>query len=325
MAQYLALDLGGTFTKYALMREDGVFLEKGQIPSACDSIEHMLEGIAGVGEKYRGQYEGAAVSIPGRIDTQNGIAHTGGAFTFLKDTPVAQLLEERLKVPATIANDGKCAANAELWKGALQGVQSGVVIVLGTGTGGGIILDGKVWMGHTFGAGELSWLITDFAAFSHGTGTDANPLYFLWAGYLSVTGLLLHYRAHKGIAPEVPLDGFAFFSAYDAGEREAVEALHEFGRSATAGIFTIQSILDVERIAIGGGISARPEVTETIRQAVEQRFAEVPKAQPFLPPPFGKPEIVPCRFGNDANLIGALSFHLQRISSGRSSETNAAF
>lgn len=80
----------------------------------------------------------------------------------------------------------------------------------------------------------------------------------------------------------------------------------EFGRYTAAGIYGIQAVLDLERFAIGGGISARPEVTEKIRQCVDRQFERIPFT------PFGKPEIVTCRYGNDANLIGALSFHLER-------------
>ena len=65
MKQYLVLDIGGTFIKYALMGEDGSFLENGKVPSPMDSLESLLDAVAAVGEKFRGRYEGAAVSMPG--------------------------------------------------------------------------------------------------------------------------------------------------------------------------------------------------------------------------------------------------------------------
>ena len=94
------------------------------------------------------------------------------------------------------------------------------------------------------------------------------------------------------------------FVGYDAGEPEARAALEEFGRYAAAGIYTIQSVLDSQRIAIGGGISARPEIVQEIARAVDRQYAAISFTA------FGKPEIVRCQFGNDANLIGALAFHL---------------
>lgn len=85
----------------------------------------------------------------------------------------------------------------------------------------------------------------------------------------------------------------------------ADQVLREFGKQAAAGIFAMQSVLDLERYAIGGGISARPETTQIISDEVDELFDS---CADFLP--FGKPQVVTCAFGNEANLIGALAFHL---------------
>ena len=98
------------------------------------------------------------------------------------------------------------------------------------------------------------------------------------------------------------------FDAYEAGDPIAKDVLKTFGEEAAAGICSLQSVLDLERYAIGGGISARPETTQIIKDAVDALF------DPYLDfLPYGKPEIVTCKFGNEANLIGALAFHLKRI------------
>ena len=305
MKQYLVLDIGGTFIKYALMGEDGSFLENGKVPSPMDSLESLLDAVAAVGEKFRGRYEGAAVSMPGRIDIRTGVAHTGGAFDFIQDTPAGQLFAGRLGCPVTVANDAKCAANAEAWTGALAGTANGAVLVLGTGTGGGIVLNHRIWMGRTFAAGELSFLPVQFAGFGqtpldgvHSGGVDR-----FWSVHASATGLLLAYARRKNI-PMEGLDGLQFFAAYDAGEPEAAAALAEFGEMTAAGIYAVQSVLDLERYAIGGGISARPEVTDIIRAKLDTIYESIHFTA------FGKPEIVRCRYGNDANLIGALRFLL---------------
>ena len=80
------------------------------------------------------------------------------------EQPFAALLEQQLGVPVTIANDGKCAAAAEAWTGSLAGVDNGLVLVLGTGIGGGIILNGKVYMGSHSAAGEVSNLVTELGS-----------------------------------------------------------------------------------------------------------------------------------------------------------------
>ena len=304
MQRYLVLDIGGTFIKYALMERDGSIVEQGKVPSPLEGMDALLAAIAPLGAKFAGQYAGAAVSIPGRIDTARGVAHTGGIFAFIKDAPVGRLLTDCLHAPATIANDGKCAVRAEAWNGALADVENGAVIVLGTGTGGGLLLGRRVWMGSSYAAGELSVLGMDFDKMARGC-TDVTALNdAMWSSWMSAKGLLSHYEQRKGL-PEGSVDGFAFFDAYEAGEPEAAETLRTFGEMAAAGIYSLQAVLDLQRIAIGGGISARPEVTRVIRDAVERQFASVP----FTPMP--APEIVTCRYGNDANLLGALQFHLE--------------
>ncbi len=305
MKTYLVLDFGGTYTKYALMDEQGAFLNQGKVPSACESLEQMLASVAPLKDQFSGQYNGVAVSMPGRIDTHNGIAHTGGSFTFISNTPIQAKLEQLFDAPVTIANDGKCAASAEAWNGALSDVEDGVVIVLGTGTGGGVVLNHRVRMGKTFGAGELSAFAVNLDALANGISYLGDNPGAIWADYMSATGLLTLYGKEKGLPGMVPgMDGIAFFEEYDRGDADAIAALISFGRYAAAGIYSIQAVLDVERVAIGGGISARHEIVDTIREAVDRQFASIPFT------PFGKPEIVQCRHGNDANLIGALAIHL---------------
>ena len=304
MKKYYVMDMGGTFVKYAVMNEDCEILEQGKYPSEIDDQDLLLNSLDEHIRPYMGSFEGIAVSMPGRIDTAKGIVHVGGSFHFFHDTPFGQILEDRYRVPVTLANDGKCAAKAEAGSGALKDVASGAVMIIGTGIGGGIILDHEVLMGCQNAAGEFSYLVTDYERFPDQSFTDFSAFRSTWADYSSASSLLTDYALRKGIDPK-DCDGFRFFEAYDSGDQDAADALERFGRFTASGIFTLQSILDLERVAIGGGISARKEVTETIARNLYARFDA-----PYIP--FRKPEIVPCVFGNDANLIGALYFHLDR-------------
>ena len=307
MENYLVLDVGGTFIKYALMDADLTILEYGKAPTPLDSLDGFLSAVRSISEHFSGQFAGVAVSLPGSVDTANGVARTVGALAYISNTPLATLLQDCLGVPATIANVAYCAASAEAWNGALSDVNSGCVVVLGTGIGGGIVLDRKVWMGQSFSAGQFSALPADFDGIYQGVSAPDSPgLYSFWTGLVSASGLLHSYAVRKGLSPTGRgLDGVQFFAAYDAGEPETVETLQAFGKQAAAGIYAIQSVLDVQRFAIGGGISARPEVTAIIRESLERLFSLLPFT------PFPCPEIVTCRYGNDANLIGALRFYLE--------------
>jgi predicted NBD/HSP70 family sugar kinase len=124
----------------------------------------------------------------------------------------------------------------------------------------------------------------------------------MWAAHVGAGAITGKYGAIKGIDHA---DGVMLFDAYEAGDPVAADVLKTFGEEAAAGICSLQSVLDLARYAIGGGISARPETTQIIADAVDALFDPY---QDFLP--FGKPEIVTCKFGNEANLIGALAFHL---------------
>ena len=163
MKQYLLIDIGGTFIKYSLADEQARKISGGKVPTPLTNMDDLLAAIEGFAAPLQGQFVGCAISMPGRIDTRNGIAHTGGMLSsFMREQPFAAQVEARLGVPVTIANDGKCAAAAEAWTGALAGVENGLVLVLGTGIGGGIsgqpllietldrVYEEKILKGHPF-------------------------------------------------------------------------------------------------------------------------------------------------------------------------------
>ena len=134
MKQYLLIDIGGTFIKYSLADEQARKISGGKVPTPLTNMDDLLAAIEGFAAPLQGQFVGCAISMPGRIDTRNGIAHTGGMLSaFMWEQPFAAQVEARLGVPVTIANDGKCAAAAEGWTGALAGVENGLVLALGTG------------------------------------------------------------------------------------------------------------------------------------------------------------------------------------------------
>ena len=298
--QYLVLDIGGTFIKYAIMDENANFVEQGKVPANTMSEQATLKSLADVRDAVADyDYEGVAISMPGRIDTAKGWAYTGGAFTWLHDYPAAEKYGAIFGKPCTIANDGKCAAIAESWSGALADVDSGAVLVLGTGVGGGIVLNRKVWMGVSGGAGELSWLVCDFPAIHEGHAGSA-----IWAGKIAAGAIVPKFGLAKGLANA---DGVMLFDAYEAGDPDAKAIMDDYAVWASSGIITLQAVLDLPRYAVGGGISARPETTTLIRDAVDKLF----EMHPYLP--FSKPEIVTCKYGNEANLIGALAFHLEQV------------
>ena len=295
MKTYLGIDVGGTAIKYALMNEESTILSKGEIKTPTSNLDDFIEAIVDLYKKHE-DVLGIAMSAPGRIDANRGYMFTGGALShFIMECPLADLIQEKVGVPVTIDNDAKCAASAELWKGSLQNVSCGMVLTIGTGIGGGVVVDGKVHRGFNFASGEVSGLPT--------TIQPIKDPFNVWARINSTGNLTGSYARAKGLDTK-DVNGKIFFEAIHNQDIDAQRILEDFSESFAYGLFTIQTILDTETIAIGGGVSAQDILIETIKAKLENLFTNLTWA------PQKMMKIVPCAFGNDSNLIGALYHHL---------------
>ena len=292
MNQYLVIDVGGSAIKYAIMDEEANILNQGDIPTPHDDLEGFLKALDSIVLPVKNEVKGIAISMPGRIDNKKGFAYTGGALRYILNTPIGDILNERYALPIAVENDGKCAALAEAWQGNLSDVNSGVVVILGTGIGGGIVLDQQVWRGFNGAAGELSAVPGDFANLDNSRKS--------WAAINGVPGLIGPYASLKNV-PLQDMNGKIFFKDLLAGDEEAKQVFKNYIKSMTAGIINIQAVLDVERICIGGGISAQDILIDSIREGVQAYFKAAAGRTPLI-----EPQIDRCKFKNDANLIGAL-------------------
>lgn len=293
MNEYLCIDIGGTLIKFALLDHTGKVKEKSEIETPQDSLEHFYETLDKIIQTYLGKIEGIAISMPGRINSKTGFVHTSGALThYLSNTNLKEVLEKKYCVKVSVENDGKCAALAESWIGNLKGLNSGAVIILGTAIGGGIIINGNLWRGANFAAGEFSVASTDFKKYKDENG--------IWAKLNGVCGLLAPYAKAKNISLE-SINGISFFNALKMYDNDAKKIFVDYIDTLVAGILNVQSILDVEKYCIGGGISKQDILIDEIKKAIDDYFEENSKTTPMI-----KPSIERCLFGNDANLIGAL-------------------
>lgn len=117
----LVADIGGTFTKFAVMEEDGEILNRGKVPTEKESEEAFLGMLEGLYRAHGHDTEGMAISAAGVIDSERGYLYNAGSIPGIHNLDLAQKLEGRLGVPVTVEQDGHCAAIAELWKGSLTG------------------------------------------------------------------------------------------------------------------------------------------------------------------------------------------------------------
>lgn len=292
----LAIDIGGTFIKYALMDGDCGIREKGKIPTPGSGREALVDALCTLFESFRPREvpEGMAIALPGIIDSENGYVAMGGALAYNNDFYFRKALQERCPgIKIVINNDAKCAALAEASVGALRDVKDGAVLIFGTMIGGGIVLNHMVRQGIHSAAGEVSYMISD---------RDASPFSDkVWGNRCGTPGLCRLYAKKKGMS-HASFDGQRVFEAWHAGDEDAEAALTEFTRNVAVQIFNLQTVLDLERFAIGGGISAQPVFIAYIKQHLERIYA----ASPYFVP---RAEVVSCKFGNDANLVGAVQYY----------------
>ena len=283
--KYLAIDVGGTAIKYIICDKTLKIYETGEIKTVRDEGElfNLLDEII---SPHLDEIDGIALSFPGKINVELGIAHTAGAFRWISDLNLKSMLEEEYGKRVWIENDGKCAALAELWKGNLHGVKNGVFIGLGTEIAGGIILNGKLYRGSDGCSGEFSSIFTSFK----------NPDNAERLGKIGGHGSLVkNYSGNEDVG-----DTYEFFQKYHKGDEEAVKVLREYAKTIAVAIINIQSILDAEKFCIGGGISAEDALIDEIRKNVHEFY------KLKMPEAFNEPEIEKCRFGNMAGCAGAL-------------------
>ncbi len=297
----MVFDVGGTEIKYSVMDEQMNRTDAGSVPTPQDTQAHFLDTLYALYAPHRDEVRGIAMALPGFVDGCTGFVSNGGALLYNTGTQVGQRVRERCGCPVVLENDGKAAAIAELRAGALQGCCNAAVFLIGTGVGGGIIANGKLVRGVHSTAGEYSFVSTNAA----GWEDERNNM----ACQCSTTNLLQWYRARRGLPADAPMNGRLFFDAANAGEPEALETLERFCKAVAVQIYNLTVLLDVEKVAIGGGISQQPLLLETLRRVYAGLFASRGDS-PYM---IGLPrcEIVPCHFSSEANQVGALYAYLQ--------------
>lgn len=290
----LTVDIGGTYIKYACMEEDMTVLAKGKVPTPQEGREQLIETIGKIYDEMP-DVSGISISMPGIIDSENGYCVMGGALHYNDDFYIRHNLYERCPVKIHIENDAKCAAMAEAAAGSLKDVEDGFVVIFGTMIGGGFIKNHKLHKGKHFSAGEVSYI---------NTIRDGKPGYdTVWGNRCGAPFLCKLYAERKNLKLE-EVDGIRVFEAVNQGDEVAIACLDEYTREIAVQIFNLQTVLDPERFAVGGGISAQPVFIEYIKNNLKAIYAECPYDVP-------RAEVVCCKFQNDANLFGALQCFLK--------------
>lgn len=275
----VVFDIGGTAVKYGYWAKNKL-TEQGQFktPDTFEKMTREMEKIVSLHQDK--EIEGVAISSPGAVNVEKRRIDGISAVSYLHDFPIFDELAAFFELPVTIENDANCAGIAEIGLGAGTAAKNAIFMVLGTGVGGSIFINRELYKGsHLFG-GEFGLMIGDSETTLSGVG--------------SIVKVANKYQEQT----EKTVNGKDIFDLLERKDELAKELVDEMYWAIAHALYNIQVCLDPELVIIGGGVSARKEVSDEIGQRLQHLLTKhlVPEIMP---------EIKTCHFSNDANLIGA--------------------
>lgn len=304
MSYCFGVDIGGTTVKIGLFRTEGELLDKWEIPSRTENEgEAILPDIAQsvlrkIGEDaYKEEtFIGIGVGVPAPV-TEDGIVN-GSANLGWKYKEVKQELETLTGLSVKVGNDANVAALGEMWQGGGSGEQNMVMVTLGTGVGGGVIVNGKVVTGAHGAGGEIGHICVNYSE----TQTCGCGNRGCMEQYASATGIVrlakekLEASKEPSVLREKEITAKEVFDAVKAGDKLAQEVAVQFGEYLGCGIANLAAVADPAVIVIGGGVSKAGEVLIPYIQKPYREHAFFANKEV---------EFVLATLGNDAGMCGA--------------------
>ncbi len=303
---YIGIDLGGTNIKGGIVRANGEIIHKDMIPTnAGREYTEIIKDIAGLISKMLedsnttiADIKSIGVGNPGTCDAENGIVICASNIGF-QNVPMREELSKYFSVPIFIENDANCAALGE-YSVLEEDVENMVFITLGTGVGGGIIINKKLYTGKNGTAAEVGHMIIN---------TDGNACNCggrgCWETYASVTALINQTKEYIKENPTSPLslagkDGVTGRTAFDLakkGDEGAKKVVKTWTQYISCGVISIINLLQPEVLMIGGAISKEGDylINPIIEYQKNNTYSQDVE----------KTKIMVARLGNDAGLIGS--------------------
>lgn len=245
----IGIDIGGTMIKYGLLSLEGEILESGETATeASKGVEILFEKLCTIVEKYSDEkILGIAVSGTGQIDGSIGKVIGGNEIIpGWIGTNLVERLEKKFNLPAVLENDVNCAALGEKWLGAGKGEDNFVCLTIGTGIGGGIVLNGDIFRGDTCVAGEFGHIQVEKNGVQCLCGKKG-----CYERYASATALVRMAKERTG----EELNGKEIFDREKAGEPVFVQLVKDWIDYFTDGLSTIIYIFNPSLVVVGGGVT----------------------------------------------------------------------
>jgi glucokinase len=310
MDHLAGIDVGATQIKLGTVDLEGRILQQDRLPAGAkasfvDFARPIAESLKRLQDKTGGTLRAVGIGTPGFTDKRTGVL-MGGAENIpcLKGNSLSAFIKERFAVPAVTDNDGTCAAAGELAWGSARSYRDFLLITLGTGIGGGLVLDGKVYRGAQGFAGEVGHL-----------GLDRNGPWCVCGSrgcfeqYASATAIVRLHRERlqkRRLPIPEPLEPAAVLMAARNGDPVALETVRHAARAIAQAFGSVANLLNVEACIIGGGLSA---MADQLAGFVREYVADY--AWPLLASGL---KIHTAALRNDAGLLGAAALALQELS-----------
>ncbi|ALS25623.1 glucokinase [Paenibacillus sp. 32O-W] len=310
---YVGVDIGGTAIKVGICNENGDLLQTYEGPTETDKgTDAILNNIAAyvrhiVSESpfQWEQVEGVGIGIAGFLDIPNGIMKFAPNLG-LRNVPVRDRVQEALGKPVFINNDANVAALGEAWAGAGKGVSDCVCYTLGTGVGGGIIIDGKIVQGFAGMAGELGHMaiVPDLEAIQCGCGKmGCLETVSSATGIIKMAKDAVERGDRTSLTAVENITAKDVFDAAKAGDEVAARIVNRAAFYLGKSMATVAIVLNPQRFIIGGGVSKAGDfLFDQIRDVFRK----------FTPDLIQEGvEIVPAQLGNNAGIVGAAGLVLR--------------
>jgi glucokinase len=291
--QLIGVDLGGTAIKLARFTPEGLCLAELEVPTPQPAMPGavtmaLVEAIDQLDPDHRAERVG--IGHPGPSDAAGRVARIAINLPGWREVPLADWLEPHLQRRVTLANDASCALLGEAWQGAARGAGDVLLLTLGTGVGGAVLLEGRLFLGHGGAAAEPGLICVN------PEGPPCNS---------GNRGSLEQYCSIAALARLSPLDPAELCRRADGGDAEALAVWTEYGRWLGIGLSSLLYVLTPELVLIGGGLSAASHhFLPTAWRQVQERVLAVSREGL---------EIHRCALGNGAGRLGAARLALERL------------
>lgn len=281
---HYGIDIGGTFIKYGVVAADGTIIEKHQTLTLAhegkDALVSRILSVAHTLVSFRpfalSPCQALGIGVPGVVDPLTKHVQSPPNLPGWDDVPLQQIVSDALGIKVVVENDANAGAIAELRAGAGKRRSDFLYLTLGTGVGGGVVINGRLYTGPHGDAGEVGHIHLH-------PGTVLEKI-------IGRVGILERYGADDTV------DVGDIDQRAQAGEQRAIDVLTETGHLLGIGLCSAMAVLGLRTVIVGGGISRSTLILDAARTSIQQH------AIPTIARNF---QLLPAMFLNDAGLIGA--------------------